>query len=86
MKENEIGSQPTMCQVHPGAYISLLAPGKTYYTACHPGKITTCILHAVPITTHTNGRRKSNGKKKKRKEQETKERKEQGSVKTKKKK
>ena len=25
----EIGSQPTMCQVHTGAYISLLTPGKT---------------------------------------------------------
>ena len=26
--KSEIGSQPTMCQVHTGAYISLLAPGK----------------------------------------------------------
>ena len=25
-----------MCQVHTGAYVSLLAPGKTDYTACHP--------------------------------------------------
>ena len=32
-KKNEIGSQSTMCQVHTGAYVSLLAPGKTDYTA-----------------------------------------------------
>ena len=25
-----------MCQVHAGAYVSLLALGKTDYTACHP--------------------------------------------------
>ena len=34
--KREIGSQSTMCQVHAGAYVSLLAPGKTDYTACHP--------------------------------------------------
>ena len=40
--ESEIGSQTTMCQVHTGAYVSLLSPGKNdYYTACHPRKITT---------------------------------------------
>ena len=27
--KSEIGSQPTMCQAHTGAYVSLLAPGKT---------------------------------------------------------
>ena len=27
--KSEIGSQPTMCQVHTDAYVSLLAPGKT---------------------------------------------------------
>ena len=43
--KSEIGSQPTMCQVHTGAYVSLLAPGKTDYTACHPRKTTTYILH-----------------------------------------
>ena len=55
-----------MCQVHTGAYVSLLAPGKTDYTACHPRKTTrtTYILHVVPITTHTHDRRKSIGKKK----------------------
>ena len=36
--KSEIGSQPTMCQVHTGAYVSLLAPGKPDYTACHPRK------------------------------------------------
>ena len=38
--KREIGSQPTMCQVHTGAYVSLLAPGKTDYTACHPRNTT----------------------------------------------
>ena len=42
-----------MCQVHTGAYVSLLARGKTDYTGCHPRKTTTYILHVliVPITT-----------------------------------
>ena len=71
--KSEIGSKRTMCQVHTGAYVSLLAPGKTDYTACHPRKTTTCILHVVPITTHTHDRRKSIGKKKQRKEKKTKE-------------
>ena len=39
--KSEIGSNHTICQVHTGAYVSLLAPGKTDYTACHPGKTTT---------------------------------------------
>ena len=67
-----------MCQVHTDAYVSLLAPGKTDYTACHPRKTTTYILHVVSITTHTHGRRKSIGKKEtqKRKEDKGKERKE----------
>ena len=55
-----------MCQVHTGAYVSLLAPGKTDDTACHPRKTTTYILHVVSITTHTHDRRKPIGKKKKR--------------------
>ena len=57
-----------MCQVHTGAYVSLLAPGKTDYTACHPRKTTTYVLHVVSITTHTHNRRKSIGKKKQRRE------------------
>ena len=31
----EIGSQPTMCQVHTDAYISLLVPGKIDYLVNH---------------------------------------------------
>ena len=67
-----------MCQVHTGAYVSLLAPGKTDYTACHPRKTTTYILHVISITTHTHDRRKSIEKKetKKRKEDKGKERQE----------
>ena len=53
-----------MYQVHTGVYVSLLAPGKTDYTTCHPRKTTTYILHVVSITTHTHIRRKSIGKKK----------------------
>ena len=51
-EKSEIGSQPTMCQVHTGAYASLLTPGKTDYlhTAC-PRKTTTYILH-VPGSTY----------------------------------
>ena len=48
--KNEIGSQPTMCQVHTSAWVSLLAPGKTDNTACHPGKTTTHMLRVVPFT------------------------------------
>ena len=51
----------------PGTYVSLLAPGKTDYAACHPRKTTKYILHVVSITTHTHDRRKSIGKKKKKK-------------------
>ena len=65
-----------MCQVYTSAYVSLLAPGKTDYTACHPRKTTTYILQIIPITTHTHDRRKSIGKKKQRKEKKIKERKE----------
>ena len=39
--KSEIGSQPTMCQVHTCAYVSLLVPGKTDYAACHPRETTT---------------------------------------------
>ena len=57
-----------MCQVNTDGYVSLLAPGKTDYTACHPRKTTTSILHVVPITTHTHDRRKTIGKKETRKD------------------
>ena len=69
-----------MRQAHTGVYVSQLAPGNSDYTACHPRKIATCILHVVPITTHTRVRRKSIGKRnkeeKKRGERKGKERKE----------
>ena len=86
---SEIGSESTMCQVHTGAYVSLLAPGKTDYTACHPRKTTTYMSHAVSITTHTHDRPKSIGKKKqitnkKRKEKKEKRRKKKKRRKTKK--
>ena len=47
------------------------------YTACHPRKTTTYILHVVSITTHTHDRRKSIGKKKQRTNEKRKERKEE---------
>ena len=57
-----------MWQVRAGAYVSLLAPGKTDNTAYHRKKTTTCTLHVVTITTHTHDRRKPNGKTKPRKD------------------
>ena len=75
-----------MCQVHIGAYVSLLAPGKPDYTACHPRNTTTCILHVVPITSHTHDRRKSIGKnKQERKEHKGEERKDKEAKKRKRK-
>ena len=56
--KSEIGSQSTMCQVQAGAYVSLLTPGGTKYSDCHPSKTTTYILHVVSITTHTHDRHK----------------------------
>ena len=64
-----------MCQVHTGAYVSLLAPGKTDYTARYPRKTTTYILHAVPITAHTHDRCKSIRNKKQREKKKIKDRK-----------
>ena len=52
--KSEIGSQPTMCLVHTGTYVALLATGKPDYIACHPENTTTHVLHVVPITTHTH--------------------------------
>ena len=69
--KSEIGSQSTMCQVHrAGAFVSLLTPGETNYSDCHPRKTTTYILYVVSITTHTHDRSKSI------REKETKKRKE----------
>ena len=61
--KSEIGSQSTICQVQAGAYVSLLTPGETKYSDCHPRKTTTYILHVVSITTHTHDRHKSIGEK-----------------------
>ena len=52
--KSEIGSQSTMCQVQAGAYVSLLTPGGTKYSDCHPSKTTTyiqctCIQRCVII-------------------------------------
>ena len=73
-----------MCQVHTGAYVSLLAPGKTDYTASHPRKtteyvyITRSIYHyAYARQTQVNWKEK-----KKRKEKKIKERKEGRIIKT----
>ena len=68
-------SQPMVCQVHTGEYVSLFAARKTDYAACHPRKTTTYILHVVPITARTRDRRKSTGKKKQRREKKIVERK-----------
>ena len=52
-----------MCQVQAGSYVSLLTPGGTKYSDCHPRKTTTYILHVISITTHTHDGRKSTRKK-----------------------
>ena len=60
-----------MCQVHAGTYGSLIAPEKIDYTASHPGKATTYMLHVVSVITHTlksigiNNEHKRNDKKRK---------------------
>ena len=75
--KSEIGSQPTMCHVHTGAYVSLHAPGKTDHTACHPRKTTTYLLHVVPRSPCIRTTDESQlEKKKQRKKKKIKERKE----------
>ena len=74
--KSEIGSQPKMCQVQIGGYVSLLAPGKTDCTACHPKRLQRIYLQIVYFTTHTHDRRKSIRKMKHRKEKKIKGRKE----------
>ena len=54
-----------MCQVHTGAYVSLLTPRETDYSDCHPRKKITYILHVVHVTMHTHDMRKSIGEEKK---------------------
>ena len=67
-----------MCQVHTGAYVSLLAPAKPTIPLATQERLprTWYILHVVSITTHSHDRRNSIGKKKKRREKKIKERKE----------
>ena len=43
--KSEIWSQPTMCQVHTGAYVSLLAPGKPTIPLATQEKTTTYIYY-----------------------------------------
>ena len=50
--KSEIGSQLEMCQVHTGAYVSLLAPGNTDFTACHPVETTTYQVYITCSTYH----------------------------------
>ena len=64
-----------MCQVHTGAYVSLLAAGKTDFTACRPRKTTTYILHVVPYHYANARQTQVTWKKKQRKEKKGKERK-----------
>ena len=70
--KSEIGSQSTMCQVQAGAYVSLLTPGETKYSDCHPRKTTTYILHVCSIYHYAYARqakvnwRKRNKEKKRR--------------------
>ena len=77
-----------MRQVHTGAYVSLLAPGETDYTACHPRKTTTYILHVVSTYHYAYARQAQvNWKKetKKTKEDKGKERKDKEAKKRKRK-
>ena len=77
-----------MFQVHTGACVSLLAPGKTDYTSCHPKKTTTYILHVV--TNHyayareTQVNWKKRNKEKKRMKKKGEERKDKGAKKARK--
>ena len=65
-----------MCQVHTGAYVSLLAPGKTDYIPLATQE-PTYILHVVPITIRIRTTDASQlEKKKQRKAKKIKERKE----------
>ena len=51
IQESEIGSRPTMCQVHTGTYVALLAPEKTrLHRLPHPEKTTTYTLHVLYLS------------------------------------
>ena len=63
-----------MCQVHTGAYVSLLTPGEIDYTACHPRQTTTYTLHvyiyhyAYARQTQVNWKKETKNKERKGKE------------------
>ena len=71
-----------MCQVHTGAYVSLLAPGKTDYTALPPKKDSLRIR--TTDASHLDNRKKKQrkekikGKKEERRKGEKKKRKRKG--------
>ena len=84
--KSEIGSQPTMCQVHTGAYVSLLAPGKTDYIYRLPPKEDYHVYIARSTYHYAYARqtqRKSIGRKKQRREKKNKEKKRRESEKRK---
>ena len=68
-----------MCQVHTGAYVSLLAPGTTDYTTCYQGgyyhvHITRSTHHyAYTRQTQVSRKKMKQRKEKKRQEEEIKE-------------
>ena len=61
--KSEIGSQPTMCQAHTGAYVSLLAPEKNY-TACHYHVCITRSTYQYTYARHSSQLEKKRKKKK----------------------
>ena len=70
--KSEIGSSLRCAGSMSGAYVSLLAPGKTDYTACHPRKTNTYITRSI---NHYAYARQTQVKWKKNKEQIRRERK-----------
>ena len=82
-----------MCQVHTGAYVSIFAPGKTDYIACHPRKTTSYHVYitrsiyryAYARQTQVNWKeeesekKEENGKEKKERQQNKKDKTRRGS-------
>ena len=61
--KSEIGSQSKMCQVHTGAYVCLTTRAWNYRLyRLPPQKHYHVHIARVPISTHTQDRRKSSGK------------------------
>ena len=74
--KSEVGSHSTMYQVYSWCIRLITRAWENRLYRLPPKKTTTYILHVVSITTHTHGRRKSNGKEKQRTNEKRKERKE----------